>query len=47
MKNGDYVWGLKNYFTSSPALGEDTLQRVVIFGKILDITFRMKSCDPS
>ncbi|KAG0631433.1 hypothetical protein M758_1G252900 [Ceratodon purpureus] len=32
MKNGGYVWGLKYYFTSSPALGEDTVQRVVIFG---------------
>lgn len=32
IKKGGYVWGLKYYFTSAPALGEDTVQRVVIFG---------------
>jgi len=47
MKNGDHVWGLKYYFTSSPALGEDTMQRVIIFGMKLDIAFRIKSCDCS
>lgn len=46
MKNGGYVWGLKYYFTSSPALGEDTVQRVVIFGMRLDLAFFLKSYDP-
>lgn len=46
MKNGDYVWGLEYYFTSAPALGEDTVQRVVIFGMTRDIAFFLKSYDP-
>jgi hypothetical protein len=32
MKNGEHVWGPKYHFTSAPVLGEDTVQRVVIFG---------------
>lgn len=45
MKNGDYIWGSKYYFTSSPALGEETVQRVVIFGKRLVVElFLLLNC---
>lgn len=30
--NGSYVWGKLNLFTSSPYPGQDSLQRVIIFG---------------
>lgn len=46
MKNGEHVWGPKYHFTSAPALGEDTVQRVVIFGTSLDAEFVLKLRDP-
>lgn len=32
LKNGKYVWGEENFFTSAPNPGQNTLQRVVIYG---------------
>lgn len=30
--NGSYIWGQPNYFKASPYPGQDSLQRVIIFG---------------
>jgi hypothetical protein len=32
LKSGKYVWGGENTFKSSPGVGEDSKQSVVIFG---------------
>lgn len=32
-KHGGYTWGRENSFISSPAPGEDSVQRVIIFGE--------------
>lgn len=33
-KNGKFVWGQQNSFVSAPAPGQDSLQRVIIFGDL-------------
>ena len=32
LKDGKYVWGEENFFTSAPYPGQNTLQRLIIFG---------------
>eukprot|EP00249_Psilotum_nudum_P009523 c21990_g1_i1 orf=205-1986(+) len=34
LKNGSYVWGKNFYFTSAPSPGQDSLQRVIIYGDL-------------
>jgi hypothetical protein len=31
-KDGNSTWGQENSFTSAPAPGQDSLQKVIIFG---------------
>jgi hypothetical protein len=32
LKNGQYVWDIQRYFQSPPFPGEDSVQKIVIFG---------------
>ncbi len=32
LKNGQYVWDIQRYFQSPPFPGEDSVQKIIIFG---------------
>ena len=34
LKNGKYVWGKPNHFTSPPFPGQESMQRIVMFGDL-------------
>jgi hypothetical protein len=48
LKNGKYIWGEEGFFTSAPFPGEESLQRVIIYGdmgKVLLLTKESGTCN--
>jgi hypothetical protein len=48
LKNGKYTWGEEGFFTSAPFPGEESLQRVIIYGdmgKVLLLTKESGTCN--
>lgn len=44
LKNGKYVWGEENFFISAPNVGQNSVQRVVIYGDMGKVICETEVC---
>jgi hypothetical protein len=44
LKSGEHVWGKKDFFTSVPIPGDESLQRVIIFGDMGKVWWHADTC---